>query len=119
MEKVIERLKASKGKFARHQSTDGRRDGKAWAENVASYRDLVRLAELLANGYLGTLGGALPSAYSEADILAAAIRDTEARRGISRDVFTGYDADKFDEPEYLGAFCDAAVDVWDAVKDKV
>ena len=125
MTDVIERLRASKEKYAEASIQDGRETGRDWAMQVAEYDELKRVAALNA--------GLLREIYQEGDFAARVIvaeaivgdRD-EAREILKGDSDTAelFNVDEDILPAtltqvWLAGFVEGVQAVWDEIADKL
>jgi hypothetical protein len=106
---AIERLRASKQEAVQTDRLEGHQDGRAWAENSATYDDLLRLSnvEFLHDDYEGAYL-ALRNALDEKH---------ELSRAQLQDYCFGEDAHVTDE--YVGAFIEGAKEFFEEVRDKI
>lgn len=107
IEKVVERLRASKAAQERDDELQGRTDGQNWALKYASYRDLKRIANLdldeTEGGYASQFDRAL------------------GRSGTDWGASFWNDGDFQTAPAnaYVEGFTDGAREVWEQVEGKI
>jgi hypothetical protein len=118
---VVERMKAAERADVAESRTDGANAGKAWARNVASPRHLRKLeANEHALDFTACLDGGTLAAHVLCEIVAND-KDFEWRSRSDYPVLeeNGVMEEAADDPDFIEAFVEAAIDEWNAVKDQV
>lgn len=128
MKDVATRLRTSKQKSEDMYVKRGRLDGQDWAKNSAEAEELERLAAYDAAFASQSIRSfeSVPnaSAYGEDEHFVFVIRpDDDGERRAARDFWEELlsdDAEVFTgQPAYIQAFADAALEVWNEVKDQL
>jgi hypothetical protein len=105
MPTVIERLKASKQKAEQQDMTEGKRAGRTWAEQEASYPELRRVAKISDEAFgFETLKKAVDPDNNLSD------------QEVWEEMF-GKDSDLSEE--YIEAFIDGAQELFHEIADKL
>jgi len=109
MQNAIERLRASKEETIKQDELQGKRDGRYWAENSASYEQLRRVAKidigLLAGDALDVFRGAVDPHHQ--------LQDDEFKN-----IF-GDPAHIEMSDEYVEAFIEGAQEFWEEVEHEL
>ncbi len=126
MTNVVERLRDSVLRTRDEEAAKGRKDGCDWARNEADALQLQRLADARDQAghewrqWFGLDGAS--SSHCAAEIFLAIIDPEEADRhqvsGFWEDVL-GEDIGKVQEDEYVFAFANGALQLWDVVLDAI
>ncbi|WP_324134168.1 hypothetical protein [Bosea sp. (in: a-proteobacteria)] len=109
MQDVIERLRASKLEHELYETTEGKKDGRAWAMKTATFtqlRDISRV-DVSQFGDDGRLARHIGKVIGE---------DPSDRESS---IFFDHGAEALASDEYVAAFVEGAIEVWEDVKDKV
>jgi hypothetical protein len=118
---VIERLRASRNNVDFEERQAGAAEGREWAERRAEYDELQRLAEILQSEW--DFEDAPGGAFSASEHLACAISGVDTDRRTAGDFWEhvghGYDNPPYGRPAYLRAFAEAAVEVFEQVRDQL
>jgi hypothetical protein len=126
VKEVIERLRASKAESTIDAKAAGREAGREWASDEATYeelRNLERFRDANAQDWDSAFD-ADGSAYGPEERFAFVIEpNTDGERQAARDIWECILGEGWDhmirQEGFVAAFADGALEVWDAVKDKV
>jgi hypothetical protein len=109
MENAIERLRASKEETIKQDELQGKRDGRHWAENSASYEELRRVAKIDLDDISDDMVHVLRNAV-------------DPRHEMMDDEFRNIFGDPAHiemSDEYVEAFIEGAQEFWDEVEHKL
>jgi hypothetical protein len=114
MSDIIERLKTADELEAKELDALGREAGEEWARTEATPRELRRLAEANANNRNADMWSGVPNHLGWAGVLLSVITGAD---NISRDDLAAVfgDDDESYEEDYLFAFANGALEIWEKV----